>query len=140
MFFSGQLLPNLRQLFAGSTESYARGWQAVKQFHHTGNFVILFSVSMLTIPLMQIFHQIYYQMATKLVKKEYKEYEKSKFSAVGSFITQGGRIASLVYFGKFQTNIICPKTKKRKCSLTTPNLIFFFNFKQKKSNSSQHFC
>ena len=50
-----------------------------------------------TIPLFRVFHGIYYQLAMKLGKK-HKEYDNSKLSALGRLISQGGQIASLVYF------------------------------------------
>lgn len=98
MMFSGQLLPSMRKLFAGGSESYARGWQAVKSFHHTGNVAILALFSILTLPFMRLLHHLYYQIASNLGRKESKEFDTSKFSGIGIFVSQAGRIASLVYF------------------------------------------
>jgi len=96
MAFSGNLLPNLRRLFAGSSESYSRGWQAVREFHHNGDIVILVIFSTLPITISKLYHRAYYRIAAKL-NKECKEYEQSKISTVGRFFAEGGRIASAVY-------------------------------------------
>ena len=98
MTFSEKLLPNVRRLFAGTSEAYSIGWSAVKQSIHAGDLIILAVMSFLSIPIMKVCHQLYYQTATKLVPtNEAKEYEESKFSKTGKLLSQGGKIASLVY-------------------------------------------
>lgn len=103
--FSGNLLPSIRHVFAGSSESYARGWNAILQFHHPGDLMVLAIFSLAPIPLSRVFHGIYYQLAMKLGKKK-KEYENSKLSATGRLISQGGQIASLVYFVEVVTTLL----------------------------------
>lgn len=104
MTFSEQLLPSVRRLFAGSTEAYSIGWSAVKQSIHAGDLIILAILSWLSIPIMKLVHQIYYQTATKLIPtKSTKDFEESKFKKTGTFLSQGGRIASVVYFVELVT-------------------------------------
>jgi hypothetical protein len=103
--FSGNLLPSIRHVFAGSSESYARGWNAIVQLHHPGDIAVLAIFSLAPIPLFRVFHGIFYQVAMKLGKK-HKEYENSKLAVAGRFISQGGQIASLVYFVEATTTFL----------------------------------
>eukprot|EP00546_Thalassionema_frauenfeldii_P015260 CAMPEP_0178922028 /NCGR_PEP_ID=MMETSP0786-20121207/15907_1 /TAXON_ID=186022 /ORGANISM="Thalassionema frauenfeldii, Strain CCMP 1798" /LENGTH=408 /DNA_ID=CAMNT_0020596309 /DNA_START=205 /DNA_END=1431 /DNA_ORIENTATION=- len=97
MIFSGTLLPNLRRLFAGSAEAYQYGWEAVRNFHYNGDVIILAIFALVPIPLTKLYHKIYYRLATKLKHIQEKDYETSKIGAVGKVLSQGGRIASIVY-------------------------------------------
>jgi hypothetical protein len=103
--FSGNLLPSIRHVFAGSSESYARGWNAIKEFHNFGDITVLAIFSLAPIPLFKAFHRIYYELAMKFGKKQ-KEYEDSKLSAAGRLISQGGQIASLVYFVEMLSTLL----------------------------------
>lgn len=106
MAFSGHLLPNLRRLFAGSSESYARGWNAVRHFHHKGDVAILAIVSVLPVYIAKLYHMAYYRVVAKLRNGERKDYASSKISKVGRFFSEGGRIASSVYVVELLTTFI----------------------------------
>eukprot|EP00547_Thalassionema_nitzschioides_P006688 CAMPEP_0194218610 /NCGR_PEP_ID=MMETSP0156-20130528/24150_1 /TAXON_ID=33649 /ORGANISM="Thalassionema nitzschioides, Strain L26-B" /LENGTH=400 /DNA_ID=CAMNT_0038948023 /DNA_START=340 /DNA_END=1542 /DNA_ORIENTATION=+ len=97
MALSGHLLPNLQKLFAGSSESYATGWQAVKKLHRRGDVLILAIISLLPIPISKLYHNIYYRIATKFGGVKPTEYEKSRIFKVGRAVSQGGRIGAVVY-------------------------------------------
>ena len=94
--FSGSLLPTIRQILAGGTESYARGWKAVKQFHHIGDVAVLATVALAPYYILQGFHYVFYKIATQMGKKE-KSYEDSRLSSISRSICQMGQIAALVY-------------------------------------------
>ena len=96
MAFSGNLLPNIRYLLAGSTEKYGRGWKAVIENWHRGDAVILLAFSFLPVHLFRVFHALFYKVAETFGKK-HKDYDESKLSLVAKILSQGGQIASVVY-------------------------------------------
>lgn len=122
--FSGQdnIFMIIRELFVGSKESYARGWRAVQEFHHTGDVSALAVATLLPIPAMKIFHVLYYKylIATNKVLSLFRhhhhhhhpdqfqvvKFKESRFYKIGLFISQGGQIASLIYIIELLTAFI----------------------------------
>lgn len=121
--FSGQdnIFMIIRELFVGSKESYARGWRAVQEFHHTGDVSALAVATLLPIPAMKVFHILYYKylIATNkvisLIRRnsfsnnhqfQVVKFKESRFYKIGLFISQGGQIASLIYIIELLTAFI----------------------------------
>jgi hypothetical protein len=96
---SGSLLPGIRRLVAGGSQAYKSGVEAVQIYHHPGDVAVLALLSLAVNPIVRILHSAYYRIAGLLLgnKKPVKPYEDSKFSDAAQFVTQGGRIASIVY-------------------------------------------
>lgn len=113
--FSGQdnIFLILRELFVGSAESYARGWHAVQEFHHNGDLSALAMATVLPVPLMKLAHFLYYNLIVSVFfHQEYKDFKTSRFYKSGLFISEGGKIASLIYFTEILTifvlNVLVP--------------------------------
>jgi small-conductance mechanosensitive channel len=94
--FSGQLLPNIRRIFFGSKESYVRGFNAIKDVHEMGDVSVLVIFSLLPMPLAKLIHSVYYPIAVKF-GRPHKEFEHSIFSTTGKWVSELGKIASLIY-------------------------------------------
>jgi hypothetical protein len=103
--FSGSLLPTIRQIISGGGGAYARGWKAVKQFHHVGDIAVLAVVSLTPMYIFQAYHYLFYKLATKIGKQE-KSYEDSRLSSIGRIICQMGQVASVVYAVETMTTFL----------------------------------
>ena len=122
--FTGQdnIFMIIRELFVGSKESYARGWRAVQEFHHTGDISALAIATLLPIPIMKISHVLYYNLIAtnqflsllRLKSPQNRpshqavmvDFKESRFYKTGLFISQGGQIASLIYFIELSTTFL----------------------------------